>query len=219
MTTARRAAANAQNAEKSTGPRTLEGKSVSRLNALKHGLLSQETLLPEEDEALLTSLRESLQDELRPVGILEDLLEDRMTSVLWRLRRLGTLEAGVLSCRLGKVHANRALKKAKKYEEPDPMEEDVEEEPIVTDAEKHEAAMAKFRKAKARQKQETPTLGLAFIRDSQESDAFSKLSRYETTLERSFFRALHELQSLQAARMRHVINTPQSVDTDGSQDR
>jgi hypothetical protein len=36
-----RAQANRRNAEKSTGPRTGEGKSRSRFNALKHGMTAQ----------------------------------------------------------------------------------------------------------------------------------------------------------------------------------
>ena len=46
MSSARQAAANRQNALKSTGPKTPDGKAAVRLNALRHGLLSQEILLP-----------------------------------------------------------------------------------------------------------------------------------------------------------------------------
>ena len=42
------------------------------------------------------------------------------------------------------------------------------------------------------------TLGLTFIRDGNGPNAFSKLSRYETTIERDLYKALHELQRLQA---------------------
>jgi hypothetical protein len=44
----------------------------------------------------------------------------------------------------------------------------------------------------------TATLGRTFVRDAEEVDAFSKLSRYETAIERSLYKALHELQRLQA---------------------
>ncbi|HWS81889.1 MAG TPA: hypothetical protein VN178_12780, partial [Rubrobacter sp.] len=43
-------------------------------------------------------------------------------------------------------------------------------------------------------------LGLSFIRDGNSANAFSKLSRYEAGIERGLYRALHELQRLQAAR-------------------
>ncbi len=51
-------------------------------------------------------------------------------------------------------------------------------------------------------------LGLTFIRDSDGANAFSKLARYETTIERSLYRALHELQRLQAARRAEGSATP-----------
>ena len=39
MPSPRKRAANQQNAQRSTGPRTRMGKAQSRLNALKHGLI------------------------------------------------------------------------------------------------------------------------------------------------------------------------------------
>ncbi len=42
--------ANQANAQKSTGPRTMEGKMTSRRNALKHGLASEGDVLPIRDE-------------------------------------------------------------------------------------------------------------------------------------------------------------------------
>jgi hypothetical protein len=58
-------------------------------------------------------------------------------------------------------------------------------------------------------------LGLSFIRDANNANAFSKLSRYETTLERSLYKALHELQRLQVARRAESsIIPPMAVDVD-----
>jgi hypothetical protein len=69
----------------------------------------------------------------------------------------------------------------------------------------------------AMQDAETPTLGLTFIRDANEANAFSKLSRYETTIERSLYKALHELQRLQAARRADGNATPPvAIDVDVS---
>ena len=66
MTSARKAAANRQNALKSTGPKTPDGKAAVRLNALRHGLLSQEILLPGEDEEALRELAEGLRLSCNP---------------------------------------------------------------------------------------------------------------------------------------------------------
>jgi hypothetical protein len=67
----------------------------------------------------------------------------------------------------------------------------------------------------------TATLGFTFIRGSSGVDAFSKLSRYETAIERRYFRALHELQRLQHARLGGYVPPPLAVDhtvTGGAED-
>jgi hypothetical protein len=46
---AARAEANRRNSQKSTGPKTDEGKAKSRFNALKHGMTAQSILLPGDD--------------------------------------------------------------------------------------------------------------------------------------------------------------------------
>ena len=71
---------------------------------------------------------------------------------------------------------------------------------VITDQEKHEEAISKAREMDAKQEAETATLGRTFVRDADGANAFSKLSRYEATIERSLYKALHELQRLQAAR-------------------
>jgi hypothetical protein len=89
MTSEKQSKANRRNALKSSGPRTPEGKNVVRLNAVKHGLLSQTVLLPGEDAETLKKLGESLRAELQPVGDLEGMFVDRIIAAHWRLRRLG----------------------------------------------------------------------------------------------------------------------------------
>ena len=66
-------------------------------------------------------------------------------------------------------------------------------------------------------KPDTTALGLSFIGDGGGANAFSKLSRYETAIERSLYRALHELQRLQAVRQAEdVVLPPVAVDVDVS---
>lgn len=71
VTSDKQTRANRRNALKSTGPTTPEGKGAASQNALTHGLLSKEVLLPEEDGAALAQLSGRLRGELRPVGELE----------------------------------------------------------------------------------------------------------------------------------------------------
>ena len=67
MASEKQVRANRQNIQMSTGPKTPEGKAAVRLNAAKHGLLSEEALLPGEGGvAALAQLAEWLRAELRP---------------------------------------------------------------------------------------------------------------------------------------------------------
>ena len=206
MTSEKKAEANRRNALKSTGPKTSEGKDAVRLNALKHGLLSQEILLPGEDEEALRELGERLRDELQPVGEFENLLVDRIISAYWRLRRLGRVEAGIFAWQLYGELARRAHEEATSYtkqvsiidEALDPYH--LRPTTTITDQEKYQAARSEAQEMKTKQEAETAMLGGTFIRDAEGANAFSKLSRYETMIERSLYKALHELQRLQAAR-------------------
>ena len=214
MTSNKQARANRRNALNSTGPKTSEGKDAVRHNALKHGLLSQDVLLPEEDEAPLKELGERLRDELQPVGELENLLVDRITAAYWRLRRLGRVEAGIFAWQLYEELAERAQQEAKSYVS---TMADVYNDDIIRDAQKHQEALSKAQEIKTKQDAETATLGRTFIRDADNANAFSKLSRYETAIERSLYKALHELQRLQAARRAEGnVPLPVAVDVDVS---
>src|SRR5215218_4219116 len=115
MVSEKQVQANRQNALKSTGPRTPEGKAAVRLNALSHGLRSEEILLPGEDGEALTELGDILTTELQPVGALENLLVARITAAAWRLRRLGRVEAGIFARELYEELAKRARKEARSY--------------------------------------------------------------------------------------------------------
>ena len=91
MVSKKQLVANKQNAKKG-GVKTAEGKAVARLNALKHGLLSEEILLTGENEEALTGLEERLVAELQPKGELEGILVDRIVSSVWRLKRALSVE-------------------------------------------------------------------------------------------------------------------------------
>jgi hypothetical protein len=198
MTSEKQAQANRRNALKSTGPKTPEGKAAVRLNANKHGLRSQEVLLPGEDEEALKELDENLRAELQPLGELENLLVDGIIAAHWRLRRLRRVEAGIFAWELYGELAERAQQEAHTYEWS--VLDALGSPEQITDEQKHQKALSRAQEMKAKQDAETTTLGRTFIRDADKANAFSKLSRYETAIWRSLYKALHELQRLQAAR-------------------
>jgi hypothetical protein len=213
MTSKKQNQANRQNALKSTGPKTPEGKASARLNATKHGLLSQEVLLPGEDEAALKELGERLRAELQPVGEMESLLVERIVDATWRLRRLSRVEAGIFTWELYEELAERAQEEAETYES---SVLDELRAANITDHQKHQEALSRAEEMKSKQhRAETATLGRTFIRDADTANAFSKLSRYETGIEQRFYKAWHELQRLQAARRTEGnVPPPVAVDVD-----
>jgi len=62
MSTTQQINANRQNAQRSTGPRSPEGKAVSRFNALKSGIDAQAQVIPGEDPAGLEALVAEYQE-------------------------------------------------------------------------------------------------------------------------------------------------------------
>lgn len=95
-TTERRLAANRANAQMSTGPRSAEGKIETRKNATRHSLLSSRLLLDDECQTEFENLLLELQATLRPVGLMELALVERIAISLWRQRRLVTAETAAL---------------------------------------------------------------------------------------------------------------------------
>ncbi|SRR5712692_625487 len=78
---------------RSTGPRTPQGKARSKYNALKHGLFSKAILLEDESPAEYESLLNGLRESLQPQGKLEEVLVEKLATILWRERRLLQEEA------------------------------------------------------------------------------------------------------------------------------
>jgi hypothetical protein len=149
MASEKQIAANRRNAQRSTGPKTPEGKAASRLNALKHGLVAEDAVVSLEDEETFNELQNSLLDHLQPVGPLETALVHQIAVAQRRLDVCRKLETGYFKVRL-----------------------DATGKPAYVIC---------------------VGVGIA-------PKALDTLSRYQTRIERAFFRDLHELQRLQAAR-------------------
>jgi hypothetical protein len=66
MATTAQILANQQNAQKSTGPRSPEGKAASAQNAAKHGLSSAFRVLQHEDQGEFDQTLTTLRDEHNP---------------------------------------------------------------------------------------------------------------------------------------------------------
>ena len=96
MSTLAQIEANRLNAQHSTGPRSAEGKAVSRFNATKSGIYAKSRILPGEDPAELDALAEAYRIQYNPVGQDETELVDILVQSAWSQRRLARLEDEVL---------------------------------------------------------------------------------------------------------------------------
>src|SRR5581483_10075186 len=89
--------ANRRNSQLSTGPRTPEGKAVSRFNALKSGINAKLQVIPGEDPAELEAMAAGYHNDWQPATYLERFLVDSLVRADWLLQRLSRLEAELWS--------------------------------------------------------------------------------------------------------------------------
>src|SRR6202048_1620821 len=99
MTSLRQTQANRQNALKSTGPTTAEGKQKSRLNAVRHGLTAETVIGALEDAEDYAAFEMSVTADYDAQSAVERELVLRLASLLWRLRRATALESGPFKVR------------------------------------------------------------------------------------------------------------------------
>jgi hypothetical protein len=101
-----RAAINRENALKSTGPASDEGKERSRFNAFRHGLTGQTVVLPWEDRGEYETCCKRLAADLKPSGAFEEQLVQTIADCTWRLNRAAAAETNMFAHML---HTNEFL--------------------------------------------------------------------------------------------------------------
>src|SRR5208283_3726666 len=95
MASERQVSANRQNAAKSTGPITQNGKLQSRRNAMRHGLTAATVVPTMEDAEEFERFAAAVRADYRPASTVEHELVARLTSLLWRLRRSTLIETNL----------------------------------------------------------------------------------------------------------------------------
>ncbi len=88
--------ASRNNGKKSKGPTTREGKDKVKFNGLKHGLRSNQVVLPGESAAEFNAELKGWADDWKPTGHTAAVLVERAAVASWRLRRCVRAEAGML---------------------------------------------------------------------------------------------------------------------------
>jgi hypothetical protein len=100
MATAAQIEANRQNARKSTGPRTEEGKNRSRLNALDHGCRANLMVLPTEVFGEYENELKAWKLSFQPRNPAEDVLVERLVSLGWQQKRIDRAQTARLTRRI-----------------------------------------------------------------------------------------------------------------------
>jgi len=109
MTSPSQITANQQNALKSTGPRSVEGKDVSRFNSLKHGIDARSLVIPGEDPEELAALADDYHHQFRPAGPVEAMLVRTLIQSDWHARRYDRIEASIITRTVGQQDPDLAV--------------------------------------------------------------------------------------------------------------
>ena len=96
MTSLRQIESNRRNAQRSTGPKTQNGKARSSQNAVRHGLTAETVIGQLEDPADYRAFEQAVTTAYDAETAVERELVLRLASLLWRLRRATSVETGLL---------------------------------------------------------------------------------------------------------------------------
>jgi hypothetical protein len=93
MASQKQLAANRLNAQKSTGPRSPQGKARSSMNALKTGIDAGTHIIQHESPSRLEALADEYYDRFHPTTPEQRMLVDTLVDSEWLLRRFRRVEA------------------------------------------------------------------------------------------------------------------------------
>jgi O-methyltransferase involved in polyketide biosynthesis len=172
MATEAQIAANRRNAQKSTGPKTANGKTAVAQNAVKHGFSAQ-SVINYEDRAEFELYRQQFLEELAPESPMESMLAERVVNLSWRLKRANRIQNQTID----------AMNSPKKSTLPKEIE----------------SMMAKFQARSSQSSPELP-LGRLAIKDFANDRVLERLLMYERRLESSLYKTILELQRLNLVR-------------------
>ena len=168
--------ANRRNAQKSTGPRTSEGKTAISQNAVKHGLLARNNVIDSESQADFDLYRNQILAELDPVSPMESMLAERVVALSWRLKRI---------CRI----QNQAI---------DTLNEDNTSSPLAKLTQslllQNQSQPATSNSARHL------TLGRLAVKDFANARVLDRLLMYERRIENSLYKTILEIQRLNLVR-------------------
>ncbi len=85
--------ANRENAKRSTGPKTIQGKLKVSQNAITHGIFATTSLLPHENAQEFAALSQHISEVFPPIDAHAEYLVEEIVLAIWRQKRLRLAEA------------------------------------------------------------------------------------------------------------------------------
>jgi hypothetical protein len=186
MSTEAQIKANRKNAQKSTGPKTDEGKAAVSQNAVKHGLFA-ESVIKGENEADYEAFHDQMLAELAPVGMVEFMLAERVVSLWWRLRRAERMQNQAIDDMIGRIVNSNQGKR---------------------DRECYYIRQGIYRGDPRMELDDLP-LGRIAIDDWKYSRILDRMLMYERRMENSVVKLMKELKRFQKIRRIELENTEQ----------
>ncbi len=179
MATEAQILANRQNALKSTGPRTIQGKIKVSQNALWHGLSANQAIISTEKQADFELYHDIILRELAPEGAMETLLSERIVSLSWRLKRAVRIQNQTIDA------MNAANQKPS-------LAEQLTQSLAFKGQNQPNGSLSTIDPELA--------LGRMAIKDLSNEKVLERLLMYEWRIEHSLYKTLLELQRLKAIR-------------------
>ncbi len=215
--TERKLQANRQNAKQSPGPQTPEGKRCASQNRRTYGFFARILQFDtEEEETEYRALATNLKAGLRAVGTAEELLVDRMATLMWHDRKaLGLLQRQLCNYEKPQLEPQlaRFIEKSSLPEVAIPGLQKLDDGAPANDYSPWECREMVVRVTNEHREwegtRETGNNGTdidsdrkanGFHVEARLGHAIETLLRYHTTFERSFERTLNQLLKLQIVR-------------------
>jgi len=215
MATKAQMEANRRNARKSTGPKSLMGKRRASKNSLRHALTAEQLVLWGTDEPKAwAELRKNVISHYKPENVLEKIFVNRIVKALIDIRHAEQLEAAIVSDGTISQLAGCALITAKATEHG--ATDNLEEMNAALDELKPPDAEGEPSRGKHADEQRAakpPRLPRRTIENFVGNlDSLGLINRYHSRSESQLFRAMHELERLQAARRGQKLTPPAILD-------
>ncbi len=228
MSTQEQTNANRKNAEKSTGPKTDEGKATASQNAVKHGFFAKNDVISGEDLASYEQHRTDIYEEFAPMTPTESVLTQRIASLTWRLMRADRLQTTTINTLVAAQHKATPLTQPtlpkfnlepmikelrRKDADPEYALSDAgiilaglaryKNKPVATDPAVDEAIHAAGSSTVSNHICDAEILlGTVIYNDFNGSAVIERLQSYEQRIESSLFKTIRQIQQIQERRIK-----------------